>query len=482
MPPRTGQEYLQGLKQRPREVWIDGERVHDVTTFPAFANCARTLAQLYDLQHAAATREALTYLSPDTGQREGTSFIIPRTVADLERRRLMVKTWADATCGMMGRTPDFLNVNLMAFAVCPEYFAKNDPRFGENVVRYYEYVRDHDLCLTHTLVNPQVDRSKQVTELDPYIGLGVVEETAEGLVVRGARMLATLAPFADELAVFPSTFRVEGQDAGKYALCFAIQLDTPGLRFLCRESFDYGKSPYDHPLGSRFDEMDAVAVFQDVLVPWERVFLYKDVQLCNRLFQDSGAIAHLMHQFVTRFVAKAEFVVGVACLLAETIAIQDFLHVQEKLGELLNYTEVMRACLRAAEADARCTDAGVMYPATEPLTTARTLFPVFYPRMVEVLQLLGAGGYMMTPSARDVEGPQREDIARYFQAAGAPAQERIHLFRLAWDIVGSAFGSRQLLYERYFSGDPVRLTAGRYVSYDKAPLIERVRAFLQQTR
>jgi aromatic ring hydroxylase len=188
-----------------------------------------------------------------------------------------------------------------------------------------------------------------------------------------------------------------------------------------------------------------------------------------------------MHQFVTRFVAKAEFVVGVACLLAETIAIDGYLHVQEKIGELINYTEMIKACLRASEADAMLADTGVVYPAAEPLLTARTMFPVFYPRMVEILQLLGAGGYMMTPSARDLEGPLRADIERYYQAASASARDRIQLFRLAWDIVGDAFGSRQLLYERYFSGDPVRLTAGRYQSYEKEPLMERVREFLRQT-
>ncbi len=481
MPPRTGEEFLQGLRQRSRDVWIGGEPVQDVTTHPAFVHCAHTLARLYEMQHEPETREALTYRSPETGQREGTSFIMPRCQDDLERRRDMVKTWADATCGMMGRTPDFLNVNLMAFAARADYFAQNDPRFGDNVVRYYEYVRDHDLCLTHTLVNPQVDRSKTVTELDPYIGLGVVDETADGLVVRGARMLATLAPFADELAVFPSTFRTEKEDAGTYALCFAVPLETPGLRFICRDPFDPGKSTYDAPLAARFDEMDAVAVFHDVRVPWDRVFLYRDVQRCNRLFQDTNAGAHMMHQFVTRFVAKAEFVMGVTCLLAETIAIDGFLHVQEKIGEMINYTEAMKACLRTSETEAVVSKSGIVYPATEPLMTARTLFPVFYPRMVEILQLLGAGGYMMTPSLRDLESPLRPDIARYYQAAQAPAQERIHLFRLAWDIVGSAFGSRQLLYERYFSGDPVRLTAGRYLSYDKEPLMERVRAFLRQT-
>lgn len=481
MPLRTGAAFLRDLQQRPRDIWLSGAAVEDVTTHPALANCAHSLARLYDMQHEPAMQEALTYIVPETGERASTAFIVPRNIEDLEHRRIMVKAWADATAGMMGRTPDFLNVNLMAFAVQPEYFAQNDPRFGENIRRYYAYVRDNDLCLTHTLVNPQVDRSKTVTELDPYIGLGVVEETADGLVVRGARMLATLAPYADELAVFPSTFRAEGKDAGQYALCFALPLDTPGLRFICREPFDYGKSTYDHPLGARFDEMDAVVVFKDVLVPWERVFLYRDVQLCNRLFADTKAGAHIMHQFVTRYIAKAEFVVGVACLLVESIAIDGFLHVQEKMGELINTIELMKACVRAAEVDATLRDNGVMYPATEPLLTARTTFPKLYPRMVEILQLLGAGGYMMTPSAQDLDSPLADDIDQFFQGATVSARARIQLFRLAWDIVGNAFGSRQVLYERYFSGDPVRLTAGRYLTYDKDPIMERVRAFLGQS-
>ena len=481
MPLRTGAAFLRALQQRPRDIWLGGAPVEDVTTHPALANCARTLARLYDMQHEPATQDALTYIVPETGERASTAFIVPRTIEDLEHRRAMVKTWADATAGMMGRTPDFLNVNLMAFAVQPEYFSQNDSRFGENITRYHAYVRDHDLCLTHTLVNPQIDRSKTVTELDPYIGLGVVEETADGLLVRGARMLATLAPYADELAVFPSTFRVEGEEAGRYALCFALPLDTPGLRFICREPFDYGKSTYDHPLGARFDEMDAVAVFKDVLVPWERVFLYRDVHLCNRLFADTKAGAHIMHQFVTRYIAKAEFVVGVACLLVESIAIDGFLHVQEKMGELINTLELMKACVRAAEVDAKLLDNGVMYPATEPLLTARTTFPTLYPRMVEILQLLGAGGYMMTPSRQDLESPLADDIDQFFQGATVSARARIQLFRLAWDIVGNAFGSRQVLYERYFSGDPVRLTAGRYLTYDKEPVMERVRAFLGQS-
>jgi 4-hydroxyphenylacetate 3-monooxygenase len=186
MPARTGQEYLQGLQRRQRDIWLGGERVADVTTAPALANCAHTLARLYDMQHTPGTQAVLTYVSPETGQREATSFIIPRSIDDLQRRREMVKTWADATCGMMGRTPDFLNINLMGFAVRPDYFARNQAPFGENIVRYYEYVRDHDLCLTHTLVNPQIDRAKQVTELDPYIGLGVVDET--GLITARAPM------------------------------------------------------------------------------------------------------------------------------------------------------------------------------------------------------------------------------------------------------------------------------------------------------
>ena len=116
MPARTGEAYITGLRERAAEVYICGERVKDVTTHPAFRNGVRTVARLYDMQHDPALREAMTYVSPTTGDRVGLSFIIPRTIQDLERRHTMMAHWARATCGMMGRSPDFMNVNVACMA------------------------------------------------------------------------------------------------------------------------------------------------------------------------------------------------------------------------------------------------------------------------------------------------------------------------------------------------------------------------------
>jgi 4-hydroxyphenylacetate 3-monooxygenase len=382
---------------------------------------------------------------------------------------------------MLGRSPDFLNVNLAAFASAAEYFAQADPRFGRNVVRYYEYVRDHDLSLTHTLITPQVNRSKGPHEqADPYIVAGVVEERDDGIVIRGARMLATLAPFSDELAVFPSTVLQNAPGAERYAYAFAIPCDTPGLKMICRESFDAGGSRFDHPLATGFEEMDALVVFDDVLVPWERVFLYNSVELVNGLFRETGAILHLMHQFTTRMLAKAEFVLGVGILLAETIAVDGFPQVQERLAEIVNDVEIVRACIDSAERNAQPGPGGTVVPAAEPLWSIRTTFYQMYSRMLAHLQQLGAGGLMLLPTEKDLASPIGPDVRRYYQAANAGAEDRIRLFRLAWDIVGSTWGGRQELYERFFSGDPVRLMSARYLSYNKAPYRERVRGFLER--
>src|SRR6266511_3810095 len=159
MPARTGQDYIKGLQEQPREVWICGERVADVTTHPALRNGVRSIAALYDMQHDPDLKEEMTYISPTTGESVGLSFIIPRSQQDVERRTKMMLHWARATCGMMGRSPDFLNVNFAAWAAAADYFGQNRPEFKTHIVRYYEHIREHDLTLTHALINLQRQRT-----------------------------------------------------------------------------------------------------------------------------------------------------------------------------------------------------------------------------------------------------------------------------------------------------------------------------------
>src|SRR5258706_6535558 len=186
MPARTGQEYLKGLQAQEREVWLRGERVGDVTTHPGLSNGARAIAALYDMQRVPELRDAMTYVSPSSGDRVGLSFLIPRTKEELERRGAMMLRWARATCGMMGRSPDFMNVTFAAWAAAAEFFARGRPEFGDNIRAYYEYLRENDLTLTHSLINLQRSRDASgMFNLQEGTALRVVRETHAGIIVNG---------------------------------------------------------------------------------------------------------------------------------------------------------------------------------------------------------------------------------------------------------------------------------------------------------
>ena len=482
MPARTGAEYLARLRDNPPALYMQGAQVKDVTTYPGLRNGVRTIAHLYDMQHDPALRDAMTYVSPLTGDRVGLSFITPHTRRELEQRRAMMTHWARVTCGMMGRTPDFLNVSLMAMAAAGDYFAQNRPEFKTHIQRYYEYVRENDLVLTHTLVNLQRHRLPLGTPIEDTTdsALSVVQETNAGIVVHGARVLATL-PLADEIAVYPArSHRLPGGAPARTSFAFAIPCHTPGLKFLCRESFDLERSHFDHPLGSRFEEMDAIAFFDHVLVPWERVFLLGDVDLCNNMSLHTHQYVHSGHQVVAKNVVKCEFILGLANLMVQTLGSGQQPQVQQMLAEIIENLEVTKACLRAAEADAEIDQWGVMCPAEMPLMVARQLFIRMYPRMAEMLHLLGSSSLMALPTEADMHGPLGPDIARYLETDMASAQERVRLFRLVWDTCCSAFASRQVLYERFFQGDRFRNVVLLNELYNKEPMTTWVREFLAQ--
>lgn len=464
---RTGKQYIEGLRMRPREVWLRGERIDDVTTHPAFAAQVRAIAHLYDLQHDPQHRDVLTYPSPTSGAPVGTAFMMSRTIDDLRKRRAAFQTWAEATFGMMGRSPDFLNTTVMAFAEARDVFDRLGKRYGDNITRYYEHIREHDLFLTHALITPQIDRSKTSFEqADEFLHMGVVRETSEGIVVRGARMLATLGPTADEVIVYNLPGLKPGDE--RHAMVFAMPIDAKGIRMICREPFDDGtRSRFDHPLASRFEEADALLIFDDVLVPWERVFMHNNVELANALYPQTNLRNHTAHQTGTRGMVKLRLAVGVAAAVAEAVKTSQFLHVQEMLGEGIGMVEIAKSCLVRAEVEFETTRMNTIRTGFTPLQTLRGFLPRAYPRVIEMLQTIGAGGLLMMPNGADYDSPIAADVAKYYQGAdGMPSKERIGLFKLAWDLAGDAFGARQLQYERYYAGDPVRLVAGNYQFYE----------------
>ena len=476
---RTGKQFLDALKD-DREIWIDGERVKDVTDDRRFAGAAHSLAELYEMQHAPALTDRLTYKSPSSGERVGLSFIQPKTIDELVRRREMVKIWMDATCGMFGRSPDFMNIQLAGFACAKQEFGLTDPRFADNIWNYYEHCRETDAALTHTLINPQVDRSKPVEQQHRDLAAKVVKETDAGIVISGARMVSTLCAFSDDLMVMPSSYIPTAAEAAAYAFAFSVPVATPGLRFICRPSIAVtgAASPMDYPLSARLDEADAMVIFEDVLVPWERVFIHRDPEMCNGLYIRTGAMPQIMHQFSTKNLAKAEFMMALAFAMARSTNFDQHLHVQGLLAEMIQCTEFVRACLRASEVDAKPNAAGYMTPASMPLWTVRTMFPKMFVRMCEIIQMLGAGGLVAVPSYAETTSPVWADVEKYFQSANSDSRTRIKLFRLAFDAAVSSFAGRQQLYERYYSGDPVRLAATLYSIYDRDGYIDRISRLL----
>jgi 4-hydroxyphenylacetate 3-monooxygenase len=476
---RRGIQYLQDLDNNSRELWLGGQKItRDLSKHPQFRAVTRSIAHLYDMQHDPGLVDKMTYISPTSGERVGLSFLQPKSMEDLIKRRVMMMHWADYSGGMLGRTPDYLNSDLMAMASASEFFNKKGQHFGDNLREYYEYVREHDLCLTHTLIHPQANRavgpSKQA---DPFLAARIVEKNDEGVLIRGARMLATL-PLADEILVFPSTVIRGSPDDMPYAIAFGIPCSIKGLKFICREPF-VEESRFDHPLASRFDEQDAVVIFDDVLVPWDRVFLLEDVEGANTLQEATSGIVFMTQQVVVKDIAKTEFVLGVTSLIADTIGITEFQHVQEKIGKIIMMLESMKAFLRASEADARINQWGILTPDFKPLNIARNLYPRLFPQLRTIIQQLSASGMMALPTEESMQNNEiRPTIDAYYQAKNTNSEERIRLFHLAWDIAGSSFGSRQELYERFFFGDPVRMAGALYNWYDKEPYKQRIREFL----
>jgi 4-hydroxyphenylacetate 3-monooxygenase len=267
-------------------------------------------------------------------------------------------------------------------------------------------------------------------------------------------------------------------DENIFCLGFSIPVATPGLKMICRPSFDSGKPLYDAPLSGQYDELDALVVFDDVLVPWDRVFSYDDVDLHNKLVTEVAMWRQYMQQVMVRCVSKLEFIVGIGKELTEAIGIGGLPHIQEKMAELIDTTETIRAFLRAAEADATTGPGEGIWLAPEPCIAMRHSWPEMYARVAAILQQMAAGGLMLTPTEADMTGEIKPFTDKYFQGAKIPAYNKVRLFRIVWDLIGTEFGSRSTLYERYFNGDVVRLRQLRFAQYDYTKASGSFNAFI----
>ncbi len=447
MPARTGRQFLDGLKA-PREIYVGNEKVTDVASHPALRGGAEELAAVFDLQHAEAERCLIP--DPETGELINASHLIPRSREDLFKRHAALEVCAEHSVGLMGRTPDYMNVTFAGFAARPDEWSLGGNEAGaENLVAFQKELRRKDLSLTHTIVHPTVDKALgDVPRAGNDVALQKVGETEHGIIVRGSRILATLAPFADEMAVYPSYPLPEGSDA--FALAFSIPMTTPGMKILCRDSFSQPKHAYDHPLSGRFDEQDAFVIFDDVEVPKDRVFINANLAAYNTVMRSSWA-PNIMQQTMIRAQTKLEFAWGVANRMLQSINGKQP-PAAEMLGEIWTYSEFARSAIYASEMQAKEYPGGVWFPDVRPLHALRSTLPYWFPRVNEIIRLLGSHNVFAAPTQAQMNDPQLKPlIDRYLRGAGdVSAEERVRVFRLAWDFVGSALASRNEQYERFY--------------------------------
>ncbi len=465
---RTGAEYIKGL-QDGRRIHVNGELVRDVTQYPGFQGVIAELARHYDRHHDAGLREVLTFSSPGDGARVSNSFLAATDWTLMSARVAGERARSQFTYGLMGRLPDFMNAWVTDMAMIPHVLGARDKKFADNASAYFAHCRDQDVCMTHTLVDPQIDRTRGP---DAQHSMRIVKETGAGIIVSGARMLSTLAPVSDDLLVGPFMPRQKGEEA--YCTAFSIPVATEGLRFVARETYDHGRSAFDRPLSRRFDEGDAIALFDNVLVPWERVFIAGDIRAYNTMI--IAFPGHVTLQAAIRGTEKLRFMTGLACKLATVNGRNSMARYQEMLGELVGYVQIAEGLVTAAanetlrriaanaELNGGAGDFSQTFEVAQgvpPLqnfaggAAMRQFFPMVNTLVCDVIQRIGSSGFVMTPTEADLEQPEISDLLnQVLRGPDMAARQKVRLQKLAWDAVATQFGSRQQHYEIFYSGDP----------------------------
>jgi len=334
-----------------------------------------------------------------------------------------------------------------------EVFEAYDPARAKALADYYEYARDNELYLTYVIINPQADRSKAAHEqADPFLSAGVVDQDAEGLTIRGAKMLATGGILANEVFVTCIQPLREGEEP--YAVSFAIPMNAKGLKILSRKSYEASAtSVFDNPLASRFDENDAVLYFDDVKVPWDRVFVNQDTAMTAKQFHATPAHVYQNYQAQIRLMVKMRFLMGIAKKTAETNGVIGFPQVRETLGQLAAQAAMVDALVHSMEI--KGSQRGEYFiPDRHTLYAAQVLTQQMYNGVIGTLRELAGGGLIMLPSSiADFSNPEmRALIGKTQQSPTTSSEGRVKFFKLAWDAVGSEFASRHTQYEMFYAG------------------------------
>lgn len=463
---KTGRQHLDSIRDG-RTVFLDGRAVEDVTAHPAYRNAAATVGGLYDFQAAAANAELMTFEVPGKPIRANRAWQLPRSQQDLVERRKALTAWSELHCGFMGRSPDHVASCIAAMAMGRDLFEENGKGRGKAIWDYYEYARDHDLYLAYVIIDPQADRSKATGEQpDEFLTAAICDEDSAGITVKGAKMLGTSAVFANEVLV--ASLRPVREGDAKYAFTAAVPIGAKGVKLLSRKSYEAAApSRFDYPLASVFDENDAIVYFDEVKIPWERVFVHRNPAMSLAQFHSTPAHSYQNYQAQIRLAVKLRYLTGLARRICETIGTIDFPQVRDALGMLAAKAGMIEATIHAMEVKGG-TYGPYFVPDRATLYASGALAQRIYLEVIETIRELAGGGVIMLPSsARDFENPEVAALIGKTQlSANTDAHGRVKLFKLAWDSIGSEFASRHTQYEMFYSGARHFTIANAYRTYD----------------
>jgi 4-hydroxyphenylacetate 3-monooxygenase len=464
---RTGKDYINSIRDY-RTIYIDGQMISDVTKSPYFSGIIGTISELYNF--SSEEKNGMVF-NTKWGTKGNKVFMIPENCGEILDRHSAIEKWAKISMGFVGRSPDHVGGFIAGFASNTSIFDKGSRKFSDNVSRFYRKLVDDDLYVSYAIIPPQVDRSKKSHEqYDRFIQVGVVDELQEGIVVRGSQMLATGAAVSDYL--FVSCIPPLGEGDEDYALSFVLPISTKGLKLYCRPPYGTNKSSlFDYPMSTRFDESDALVVFDDVFVPWENIFVYRDVKLLQSQFFETPAHAFGNNQAQIRLAVKLRFIAGIAAKVARINGTDRIQGVVEKLGELASLASFVEGMTKASEYTGT-TRNEAFWPNPRYLYGPMGLQAEIYPRALGILRELAGAGVLQVPSTfHELENSDSaKDIDRYVRSTNTSSREKIKLFKLAWDIIGSEFAGRNLQYEMFYAGAPYvsRMYAYRNFDYDSA--------------
>jgi 4-hydroxyphenylacetate 3-monooxygenase len=450
--PFTGEEYLESLRDG-RCVYFHGERVRDVTTHPAFRNSARSVARLYDALHDPALQDVLC-TETDTGSGGLTHrfYRAPHSAEELVAARDAIAAWQRLVYGWLGRSPDYKASFLATLGANTDFYAP----YEDNARRWYRESQERVEFWNHAIIHPPVDRNLSPEETGG-VYMHVEDETDNGLVVSGAKVVATGSALTHRN--FIGHFGVPFRDP-KYAIVCVTDMDAPGVKLICRNSYELQAattgSPFDYPLSSRLDENDSILVFDRVLIPYENVFLYGDVDKVQDFFPASGFVPRFTFHGLTRLCVKLDFVAGLLAKALRATGTAEFRGVQANLGEVIAWRNMFWGL---SDAMAKSPDPWVgdaVQPNLQYGMAYRVFAPTAYPRIKEIIEQVVASGLIYVNSnAADFRSAEiRPYLEKYVRGSnGIPALDRMKIMKLLWDAVGSEFGGRHELYERNYAGN-----------------------------